>query len=204
VRPGRRIGILGGSFNPPHAGHVVLASQALWELDLERVLFVPAWSPPHKTIEDDVPAVTRSVLAEAAITGDPRFVVDDTEIVMRLRYSVDTLTALRRVCPETELVFLVGSDSLLAIDTWKAPEEILRLCRLAVARRPDDEPQAVKDAAAAHGGAVVLDMPPLGISSTDVRRRVRAGAPITGLVPASVERLIADLRLYRRPSPGGG
>jgi nicotinate-nucleotide adenylyltransferase len=195
--PGRRVGILGGSFNPPHNGHLVLAAQAWWQLGLERVLLVPAGAPPHKVIEDDVPASTRLALTAAAAGQDPRFTVDETEIVSGLRYTVDTLTAIGRTRPGAELWFLVGSDSLLAFDTWKEPRHILGLCRLAVALRPGDDASRVTAAAAEHGDAVVLDMPPLGISSTDVRRRVRAGAPITGLVPAAVERLIIELGLYR-------
>jgi nicotinate-nucleotide adenylyltransferase len=195
--PGRRVGILGGSFNPPHTGHLVLAAQAWWQLGLERVLLVPAGAPPHKVIDDDVPASTRLALTAAAVGQDSRFAVDDTEIASGLRYTVETLTAISRTWPGAELWFLVGSDSLLAFDTWKEPRRILGLCRLAVALRPGDDVSCVTAAAADHGKAVVLDMPPLGISSTDVRRRVRAGAPVTGLVPAAVERLITELSLYR-------
>jgi len=193
----RRIGILGGSFNPPHTGHLVLASQAYWELDLERVIFVPAGSPPHKEIDDHVPAATRLALTEAAIAGDARFGVSDIEISRGLRYTVDTLYALKGSWPDAELWFLVGSDSLLAVETWKEPRRLLTLCRLAVALRPGDDARAVDEAAAACGNARGLDSPPRGISATDVRRRVRAGAPVTGLVPSAVERLLGELGLYR-------
>jgi nicotinate-nucleotide adenylyltransferase len=203
-RPGRRFGILGGSFNPPHTAHLVIASQACWQLGLEQVVLVPAWSPPHKTIEDRVPADIRLALTQAAVGADPRFFVSDVEIVRGTRYTVDTLAALHDDLGEADLWFLIGSDSLLAFDTWRDPTRILELCRLAVALRAGDDAPVVAAAIAVRDGAVALDVPALGISSTDVRRRVRAGAPITGLVPGPVEQLIGDLGLYRREGPAGG
>jgi nicotinate-nucleotide adenylyltransferase len=203
-RPGRRVGILGGSFNPPHAAHLVIASQAWWQLQLERVVLVPAWSPPHKIIEDRVPAAVRLALTRAAVGADHRFSVSDIEVVRGTRYTVDTLAALGDELGDAELWFLVGSDSLLAFDTWREPARILELCHLAVAPRAGDDAAVVTAAAAARDEAVVLDVPVLGISSTDVRRRVRAGAPITGLVPGPVEQLIGELGLYRRKGRAGG
>jgi nicotinate-nucleotide adenylyltransferase len=192
----RRVGILGGSFNPPHLGHLIIASQAHHDLGLAGVVFVPAWSPPHKVIEDHVTAETRLRLATAAVDGDPRFSVSAVEIERRLRYSVETLAALSGELGDADLWFIVGSDSLLALATWKDPSGILERCRLAVAPRPGDDPRLIREHARRYD-ATVLDSPAVGLSSSDVRARVRRGAPLRYLVPEPVELLIDRLGLYR-------
>jgi len=193
------IGILGGSFNPPHIGHLIIASEAHHALGLECVIFVPAWSPPHKRIEDDVPAAVRLELTRLAVQDDPRFEVSDIEVRRRLRYTVDTVTALATEHSGRALWFIVGSDSLLALDTWRDPEGILARARLAVAPRPGDADADVDRAAARWGGGVVtvLDSARVAISSTLVRERVRAGAPVRYMVPEAVGRVVAARGLYR-------
>lgn len=195
------LGILGGSFNPPHLGHLVIASDAWAQLGLERVLFVPAAAPPHKHVADGVPADVRLEMARRAVADDARFAVSSIEIDERLRYTVDTVAALQAAHPGYRLDFIVGSDSLLQFATWHRPEAILALCRLAVALRPGDDREAVARARAAWGGenVVLLDNVGVDISSTLLRERVRLGLPIRYLVPSAVEETIAELGLYRLP-----
>jgi nicotinate-nucleotide adenylyltransferase len=197
----RRLGVLGGSFNPPHVGHLVIASVACGQLGLERVVFVPSAVPPHKVVADHTPAPVRFALTEAAIEEDIRFTVSPVEIDLDLAYTLDVLAALRPRYADAEFVFLMGSDSLLQFGTWHEPEAILDLAGLAVAPRAGDDPRAV-DAAVRRWGlerVELLDMPVLAVSSTDVRRRVREGLPIRYLVPAAVEDLIRRQGLFRTP-----
>ncbi|HJW75849.1 MAG TPA: nicotinate-nucleotide adenylyltransferase [Thermoleophilia bacterium] len=193
------LGVLGGSFNPPHLGHLVIASDAWDQLGLERVLFVPAAAPPHKHIADGVPADVRLEMTRRAVAGDGRFAASTVEIDGQLRFTLDTLGALLTAHPGYTLDFIVGSDSLLQFASWHRPEAILDLCRLAVALRPGDDPTAVAEARDAWGGerVVLLDSVGVAVSSTLVRERVRRGAPIRYLVPQSVEETIVDLGLYR-------
>ena len=193
---GRRLGVLGGSFDPPHVAHLVIASQAHAQLGLDAVAFVPAWCPPHKEASDLSSATTRLTLARAATAGDARFVVSDIEIERRLRVSVDTVSALLESLEPGELWFVIGADSLLAMPTWKEPSKLVSLCRLAVAPRPGRDEKAVAAAARRYGDATLLSCPCLDVSSTAIRRRVREGQPISYLVPPEVETLIGGLGLY--------
>lgn len=195
----RRLGVLGGSFDPPHLGHLALASEASEVLGLQQVLFVPAAAPPHKTAAERSPAAVRLELAALAVADDPRFAVSDVEIEHAIVYTRDTLTALSAAYPEHDLVFVMGSDSLLQLETWRDPETLLGLCSLAVALRPGDSPAEVAVIAARWGAPSVttLDLPPLGISSSDIRQRVAGGRPIRYLTPSAVERRIVELGLYR-------
>lgn len=213
--PGRqrpvRIGILGGSFNPPHLGHLLLASFAHDQLGLDLVLLVPAWSPPHKHIADDVAAAVRLDLARAAVDGDDRLEVSDVEIRLRLRYTIDTLYALRDEHPGAELWFLAGADSLVAFTTWRDPAGILEVCRLAVVPRPGasrDEAEAARSELAGVAGEdriELVDMPEIALSSTMLRDRVRAGRSIRHAVPPAVDAAVARLGLYvpRPDAPAG-
>jgi nicotinate-nucleotide adenylyltransferase len=194
----RRVGVLGGSFNPPHLGHLVIASEACYQLGLERVVFVPAADPPHKTVADATPAAVRVEMARLAIAGDERFTVSTVELDLGLKYTVDTLRALAEEHAGAELVFIMGSDSLLQFETWHEPQAILELCRLAVAVRPGDEERRLDAVAAGLGRrrALVLRTPLIAVSSTDLRGRVRMGMPLTYLVPRAVEDYVRGHDLY--------
>jgi nicotinate-nucleotide adenylyltransferase len=196
----QQIGVLGGSFNPPHLGHLIVASEALWSLGLQQVLFVPAADPPHKPIAGGLTAAQRLLLTRTALAGEPRFAVSSIEIDRGLRFTVDMLAALQAQLPQAGLHFIAGSDSLLALRTWRQPERVLSLCRFVVAPRPGDDEEAVRAAANRWGESVsVLPSVRIGISSTDVRERVRAGRPIRFLVTEAVERLIAEKGWYQDP-----
>jgi nicotinate-nucleotide adenylyltransferase len=196
-----RIGLFGGSFNPPHLGHLVVASDICAQLGLARVVFMPAAMPPHKVIEDDVPATTRLAMTKLAIAGDQRFTASALEVDEGFRYTVETVTEFHARNADAEIFFIVGSDSLLQFEHWHQPEAILAICRLAVAPRPGDEAQAIKAAAEQWGrGAVsVLPTTAVDISSSEIRGRLRLGMPITYLVPATVEAFIDEHGLYVHP-----
>ncbi len=194
-----RLGILGGSFDPPHVAHLAIASEACHALGLSRVLFVPAAAPPHKGSGGRTPAEVRLEMASLAIDDDLRFTVSGVEIERGLTYTADTLRALSARYADHDLVFVMGSDSLLQLETWHEPEELLALCSLAVAPRPGDSPEAIAAAASRWGGqrVALLDLPPLGVSSSDLRRRAATRRPIRYLVPQRVEQYILETGLYR-------
>jgi nicotinate-nucleotide adenylyltransferase len=194
-----RLGILGGSFDPPHVAHLAIASEAFHALCLERVLFVPAAAPPHKGAGERTSAAVRLELTSLAIDDDLRFTASGVEIERGLVYTVDTLRALNERYAGHELVFIMGSDSLLQLDTWHEPAELLSLCSLAVAPRPGDAPEAIASAAARWSDyqVAMLDVPPLDISSSALRARAAQGRPIRYLVPQRVEQYILETGLYR-------
>ena len=194
----RQLGILGGSFNPPHAGHLIIASDACELLCLEKVMFVPAADPPHKLVADEISAAVRLEMTRLAVAGDERFEVSALEIDQGLSYTLDTVSAIHRQCAGCRLFFILGSDSLLQFDTWHRPTAILELCRLAVAPRAADDLRVVEQEAArwGPGKATVLPTPLVGISSSEIRSRVRSGDPVRYLVPEAVERYIREHRLY--------
>jgi nicotinate-nucleotide adenylyltransferase len=197
--PGARpcLGVLGGSFDPPHLGHLVIASEACAALGLERVLFAPAAAPPHKVGRRRSSAAARLAMVALAVAGDPRFTVCAVEVERRLVFTRDTLAAIAALYPQHDLVFIMGSDSLLQFSTWHDARGILELCTLAVALRPGDDREAVAAAAALWGDRVrLVDAPLIGVSSTGLRDRVAAGLPLRYLVPATVEQYIREHGLY--------
>jgi nicotinate-nucleotide adenylyltransferase len=195
-----RLGVIGGSFDPPHVGHLVIASEAHARLGLERVLFVPAAAPPHKDLEQRTSADVRLQMTALAVADDMRFVESGLEIERGLVYTRDTLSAVAARFPGRDLVFIMGSDSLLQFDTWHDAEAILHQCTLAVAPRPGDD-RALVEAVAARWGAgrvAILEAPQVGISSSQIRARVAAGQPLRYLVPEAVEGFISRRGLYGR------
>jgi len=193
-----RIGVMGGTFDPPHLAHLAIASDACARLGLERVLFVPAAAPPHKDAEGHAAPAARLLMTELAVEHDMRFVASGLEIERGLVYTRDTLAAVAERFPERELFFIMGSDSLLQFDSWHDPDDILALGGLVVAPRPGDDAAAVREAASRwdSGRVTLLDSPLLGISSSLIRARVAAGLPVRYLVPEDVEFYIAEHRLY--------
>ena len=197
-----RIGILGGSFNPPHLAHLVCASEAVAQLDLDRVLLTPVASPPHKDAEQDPGPPERLELCRLAIGGDDRLGVCDLEVLRGgPSYTVDTLRELHERTPEDHLTFIVGGDIALGLPSWHEPEAVLGLARLAVAERSG---AGREDVVALLAGrfpdappALVFDMPRMDISSSLIRRRIAAERPIRYLVPDPVAEHIARRKLYR-------
>ena len=197
-----RIGIFGGSFNPPTLAHLVCASEAAAQLDLARVLLTPVASPPHKAAERDPGAHERLALCRLAVGGDERLGVCDLEVERGgPSYTVDTLRELHERTPEDHLTFIVGGDIALGLPTWHEPEAVLGLARLAVAERSgagrEDVTALLGDRFPQAPPPLFFDMPRMDISSSEIRRRVAEGRPIRYLVPDSVAEHIARGRLYR-------
>ncbi len=200
-----RVGILGGSFNPPHIGHLVCAQQAHAQLALDAVVLMPVAVPPHKEAEDDPGADHRVALCRRAAGHDDRLTVSTLEIDRRgPSYTVDTLQALHDADPEDELTFIAGGDMAASLPTWRAPERIAVLATFAVAERGEARREAVTTQLRAAGTPVepvFLDVPRIDISSSDIRRRVRRAEPIRYLVPDAVAEYIEAHRLYSSRGP---
>ena len=196
-----RIGILGGTFNPPHLAHLVCAQEAHRELGLDRVLFVPASIPPHKPVEAEPGSHHRLEMCRLAIDGDDRFAVSDLELHREgPSYTVDTLKELSSQSPTNELFLILGGDIAAGLPQWREPERVLELATVAIARRRGTARGTVQRALdQLRGGdrARFFAMPRIGISSTMVRRRVRAGQPIRYFVPDGVLEYIETHGLYR-------
>ena len=188
-----RIGVFGGTFDPPHLGHLVVASDACEALELGRVLWIPSAVPPHKLRTVRAPAEARLEMVRAAIQGDPRFEADDVELRRAgPSYTVDTLRELASRHPGDELVLLIGADNLREIPGWREPGEILRLARVAVLSR---DGAGVPPDAAIPATAVAVTR--VDVSATEVRRRAAAGETIRYLVPDAVRALVERRELYR-------
>lgn len=184
-----RIGILGGSFDPIHHGHLILARAAKEELGLDRVLFIPANVSPHKTESKPATAENRLKMVELAIRSEASFEVSDIELKRPApSYTVDTLRELKKLHPRDELVLLIGADNVTKFDTWREPDEIRRLAQLAVLDRAGGS--------APHAWPVVRRL--IDISSTEIRNRTGGGRSIRYLTPDSVCDYISAHGLYRQ------
>lgn len=197
-----RIGILGGSFNPPHLAHLVCASEACAQLQLDRVLLTPVAAPPHKDAQRDPGPGERLELCRLAIGDDERLGVCDLEVQRGgPSYTVDTLRELHARTPEDHLTFIVGGDIALGLPSWHEPEAVLGLARLAVAERSGaargDIASRLSERFSDAPPPVFFDMPRLDISSSQIRRRIAEGRPIRYLVPDPVAEQIARRKLYR-------
>ena len=197
----RQLGILGGTFNPPHVGHLVMAQEALDQLGLDRVVLMPVSRPPHKEAADDPGPEARLELCRLAVAGDERLAVSALEIERGgASYTADTLRELHARQPEQELTFIVGGDMAHSLPAWREPEAVLALARLAVAEREGVRREDVaRRLEPLHSGDRVtfFDMPRIDVSSSDIRRRVAEGRPIRYLVPDAVAEAVAQRDLYR-------
>ena len=207
-----RIGVFGGTFDPIHWGHLILAEQCREQRRLDKVLFVPAGEPPHKSPEQITPGKLRREMVELAIAGNPAFEASDVELARSgPSYTADTLTELRSKYPGDELFLLIGSDSLTELAEWREPAKIAELATLVVVIRPG---APLVDVRGLEGvltaeqlgrlGENVVEMPLVGISATDLRRRVFAGKSIRYLVPRAVEMFVQTHGLYRSAESAEG
>lgn len=200
-----RLGIFGGSFNPIHTGHLVVAEQLGDRLQLDQVIFIPNSQPPHKTGADLAAAEHRYRMVELAIADSPRFEISDVEIRRSGHsYSIDTVQHFRDRYPGVELYFLIGADTLPELPTWRSVAALIELCQFAVAARPGCElgqldelrqllPPSKVEEIRRHSVETTL----IGISSTDIRRRLREGQSVRYLVPGSVRSYINRHGLYK-------
>ncbi|HEY1238216.1 MAG TPA: nicotinate (nicotinamide) nucleotide adenylyltransferase [Solirubrobacterales bacterium] len=195
------MGVLGGAFNPPHVGHLLLAQEARFQLGLDGVLLMVTGRAPHKEIEDDPGAEVRLEMAGLAAEGEDGVEASDLEVGREeLSYSYRTLELLSEEDPGREVWFLLGADMAAGLGEWKEPERVVELARLGVVPRPGVGIGAVRSSLERLGAAdraEIIEMPLCGASSTTVRQRVREGRPLRHLVPDAVIGLIEERGLYR-------
>jgi len=201
----KKVGILGGTFNPVHLGHIILAYDAMEHFRLDELLFLPCSSPPHKQARNMALAGHRLAMLKAAVRPEPRFKVLSLEIERGGKsYSVDTLKALKAERPSDRFFFVIGADMLLELHTWKNVYELLELCEFVTMDRPGSSLKSLRR------GGLKLHAPWPGrlrknifkghrvdISSSEIRKRVAKGRPFRHLVPPAVERYILANKLYR-------
>ena len=193
----RKIGILGGTFDPIHIGHLILAEQVREQFQLEWVIFIPSASPPHKTERKLSLATHRFEMTKLALEENRFFSVSDIELKREgLSYTVETLRKLKELYTDSEIYFLTGSDVLNEITTWKNPEEIYRLAKIVIAVRPgfdkfDPENRFAKK-------SIIVDITGIDISSTQIREKVKKGESIKYLVSSKVEEYIKSRNLYKK------
>ena len=203
---GRRIGILGGTFDPPHLGHLLIAETARVALGLETVIFVPAGEPWLKSGQRITPAYHRLRMVQLATADNPDFGVSECEVRRSgATYTVDTLRELRRdYCPTTEMYFIVGSDVLDQFHRWKEPEDILRLCRLAVIERPGGPADGIATLAerfpdeVAAGAVVSVSGPSVDFSASELRRILAAGRSARYQIPTRWLRTYPSMACIRQ------
>jgi nicotinate-nucleotide adenylyltransferase len=223
----KRLGLLGGSFNPIHNGHLTIAHHVHERLQLSQVLFIPTGDPPHKRDGSLAPATVRFDMVRLAIADNPLFIVSDIEMQRTGKsYSIDTVRTLQHhYCPSTELFFIIGLDAFLDFPTWREPHELLKICHFVVVPRPGQSFQALaamplfpdlNPAALAQldtgnqnrldiivpscPGITCLAMPPCPTSASEIRQRVRNGLPLANLLPPLVESYILRHSLYQEES----
>lgn len=190
-----RLGIFGGSFDPPHVGHLLVAVDAFEALTLDRLVFVPTAVQPLKIDVQAAPASHRLAMVRLLVGSDERFGVDATEIDRAgVSYTVDTLEIFAQRYPTAERFFLVGEDAMAAFASWREPGRILELARLAVLRRRTVAGERRPDLP---DGTIALETRLVDVSSTEIRQRVRCGKSIRGFVPDPIAEYIETERLYR-------
>jgi nicotinate-nucleotide adenylyltransferase len=202
-----RLGLLGGTFDPIHFGHLLLAERCREECELDRVWFLPAGQPPHKSAEGISPGPQRAEMVEFAIAGHPQFEVNRMELGRAGRsFTVDTLREVHAEDPSRELFFLIGGDSLSDLPTWRDPPGIIKLATIVAVNRGDRPLPDLNTLRRTLGDSIVervrlVTMPGIDLSSTDIRRRVREGRSIRFMTPRPCEVYIEQHGLYREPAP---
>ena len=196
-----RLGLLGGTFDPPHYGHLLAAQEVAWRLNIDRVLFLPARQNPLKRGEASSSAEDRCEMVALAVADNPTFELSRLDLDRPPpSYTADLLRALQ--APEHELFFLVGADILPELPKWREPQQIVQLARLVVVNRPGAPPPDLERVETVLPGVRErverVQIPGVDVSSREIRKRVAAGRPIRYLTPPAVERYIMDRRLYRR------
>ncbi len=206
-----RLGIFGGTFDPIHLGHLILAEHCRAACRLDRVLFIPAGQPPHKSDRQITPGRERLEMVELAIAGQAAFAASSIELERKgPSYSAETLAELAQQNPGAELFFLMGSDSLADLPFWYQPVHIAAMATLVVATRPGSEQPNVVPIRDVIGQSAterllehLVEIPLVQVSSSDIRARVAAGQSVRYLVPRAVECYIQDKRLYLDPGASG-
>jgi nicotinate-nucleotide adenylyltransferase len=194
---GKRLGVMGGTFDPIHYGHLVTAEEALHQFELDEVMFVPTGSPWMKEHEIVSPAEDRYLMTVIATASNPRFSVSRVEVDREgPTYTIDTLRSIKDLSG-ADLFFITGADAILEIFQWKERQQLFDMAHFIAATRPGYDIAALQERAAAHDGITTMSIPALAISSTDIRDRVAHGRPIRYLVPEGVASYVGKAGLYR-------
>ena len=192
----RRLGVFGGTFDPPHIGHLTVARQLVEKDDLDEVVWIPARIPPHKRHRRIAPAGLRLEMVRAATDGVEGQVVSDLELAREgPSYTVETLRALRSEYPDVDPVLILGADQFAELSTWREPEEVARLARLWVLEREGENPRDVDPGVDVEWTSAQVSR--VDVSSSEIRRRIREGEPFRHLVPEGVVEVIEREGLYR-------
>ncbi len=190
------IGIFGGTFNPPHIGHLIVAEHVRTTLGLDQILFMPAAIPPHKVGHDIISEEHRLAMLRLAIAGNPHFEISEIELMRGgISFTVDTLQEMKRENPTVTLSLLIGMDNLVEFHSWKSPDEVLKLAVVVVMTRPGFELGTLQKTIG--GNVLVCHVPEIEIASRDIRKRVRDGKSVRYLVTPSVAEYIEKHGLYR-------
>lgn len=198
----QRLGIMGGTFDPIHLGHMIIASYATEAFHLDAVWFMPAQIPPHKRNENVSPTKHRIEMVKRALDGDNRFAYSDFDVQNdKPSLTSELLERLAQELPESELFFIAGADSLIDFPRWNEPQQILHRARLAIAQRAGSEihDDVFDSIPNLRERTIIFDAPIIEISSTTIRQRVADGKCIRYLVPSGIERYIRENGLYQNP-----
>ena len=193
-----RIGIFGGTFNPIHLGHLIIAQESLSQFGLKQIIFVPSAIPPHKSLQDIAPARHRLQMVKLAISGNARFVVSDLELKRNDKsYTIETIkTFQKKYGPQTELYFIIGLDALLEIFTWKNAEQLLDLCWFLVAPRAGFAINSLDTQVRKRVRLIAMD--PVNISASEIRKRVKLELPFRYFLPEKVYKYLIESSVYGR------
>lgn len=191
-----KIGIFGGTFNPPHVGHLIVAEAVRERLKLDRIVFIPSYITPHKRKGEEALASHRLKMVRLAIRGNPFFSVSDVEVRRKgTSYTFETLETLQEEYHGAKLWLIMGIDNFVEFHTWRKPQRIAELATLVVMNRPTESDGTAKRSV--RSVTEFVPVPEIQLSSTDIRRRVKEGKTIRFLVPEAVERYIMRMKLYR-------
>lgn len=200
----KKYGIMGGTFDPIHFGHLVIANEVLAKYKLDRIIFVPTGNPPHKSTEGMTDVYHRYMMVQFATMTNPQFYVSNIEVYKKeVCYTVETIRELKKKYKDAEFYFITGTDAVLELPTWKSPKEILELCKFIAVNRPgyvtDSYEEKIKVLMKKYGGIIEsIKAPQLQISSTDIRERICNNKPTKYLLPENVEQYILKNQLYKR------
>jgi nicotinate-nucleotide adenylyltransferase len=186
----KRVGILGGTFNPPHLGHLIIANEVLYQLDLDEVRFMPAGSPPHKVIKGDTSGEQRKEMVREAIKDHPKFLLEPIELEKDgPSYTYETVKLLVEREPDTEFHFIIGGDMIAYLPKWHKIEELSQLIQFVGVKRPGYETES-------RYNVKMVEVPQIEISSTLIRDRIASGGTVTYLIPERVSDYIREEKLY--------
>ena len=190
----KRIGIFGGTFDPIHMGHLIVASEVRERYSLEKVIFVPTARPPHKRCRLFASPQDRLKMVKLAVKSNPHFAVSEVEQKKEFSYTADTLEYFKRTHPGAKMYLIIGADNIVEIKDWHQPERIFKLAKVVAVRRPKYDLSPGEDRYPSH--VIFFPGPEIGISSTQIRKRIKSGKTFQYLVPERVAKYIVENGLY--------